>query len=134
MKITPKTCSFLVNKLIFLGNLITPHGIGPDPQKVTAMLEYSAPTDQKKLKCVLGLFQFDEKRIPQYSHMVQPLNGLLGKDIDFKWTSVHNDAFMALRMGLKNAPFMEYPNAMGKYILVCDASKTSTGYILNQRS
>jgi len=41
---------------------------------------------------------------------------------------------MALREGLKNAPFMEYPSATGKYILFCDTSKASTGYILNQQS
>jgi len=58
MKINPSKCSFLVNKLFFLGNLITPQGIGPDPDKATAMLKYPAPTDQKKLRCVLGLFQF----------------------------------------------------------------------------
>jgi len=52
MKIYPKKCSFLFNKLIFLGNLITPQGIGPNPGKITAKLEYLAPTDQKKLKCV----------------------------------------------------------------------------------
>jgi len=47
--------------------------------------------------------------------MVQTLNRLLGKDIDFKWTSVENDAFMDLREGLKNAPFIEYPTASEKY-------------------
>jgi len=113
MKINPKKCSFLVNKLIFLGNSITPQGIGPDPEKVSAMLQYPAPTDQKKLRCVLGLFQLYKKFIPRYSHMVQTLNRLLGKNIDYKWTSVENDALMTVRKGLKNAPFMEYPTAKG---------------------
>jgi len=118
MKINPSKCSFLVKKLIFLGNLITPQGIRPDPDKVSAMLQYPAPTDQKKLRCVLGLFKFHKKFIPRYSHMVQTHNRLLGKDIDFKWMSVENDAFMELREGLKNAPFMEYPTATGKYTLL----------------
>jgi len=82
MKINPSKCSFLVNKLIFLGNLITPQDIGPDPDKVTAMEKYPAPTDQKKLRCVLGQFQFYKKFIPRYSHMVQTLNRLLGKEMD----------------------------------------------------
>jgi len=49
MKINPSKCSFLVNKLIFVGNLITPEGIRPDPEKVSAMVQYPAPTDQKRL-------------------------------------------------------------------------------------
>jgi len=66
--------------------------------------------------------------------MVQTLNRLLGKDIDFKWTSVENDAFLELKEGLKNAPFMEYSTATGKYTLITDASKASPGYLLNQES
>jgi len=66
MKINPSKCSFLVNKLIFMRNLITPQGIGPDPEKVSAVLQYPAPTDQKKLRCVLGLFQFYKKFIQSY--------------------------------------------------------------------
>jgi len=134
VKINPSKCYFLVNKLIFLGNLITPQGIGPDTDKVTVMLQYPAPTDQKKLRCVLGQFQFYKKFIPRYSHMVQTLNRLLGKDVEYKWTSVENDAFMELRKRLKNAPFMDYPTANGKFTLIPDASKTSTGYLLHQES
>jgi len=66
--------------------------------------------------------------------MVPTLNKLLGNDIDFKLTSVGNDAFMQLKEGHKNTPFMEYPTATGKYILIKDASKSSTGYLLNQES
>jgi len=124
----------LVDKLIFLGNLITPEGIGPDPDKVTAMLKYPAPTDQKKIRCLLGLFQFYKKFIPGYSHMVQTLNKLLGKDVEYTWTSVEDDAFMNLRDGLKHAPFMEYPTADGKFTLITDASRVSTGYLLNQET
>jgi len=66
--------------------------------------------------------------------MVQTLNRLLEKDIEYKWTSVKNDAFMELRDGLKNAPFREYPTADGKFTLITDASKRSTGYLLNQET
>jgi len=41
---------------------------------------------------------------------------------------------MELREGLKNAPFMDYPTANGKFTLIPDASKNSTGYLLNQES
>jgi len=41
---------------------------------------------------------------------------------------------MELGEGLKNAPFMDYPTANGKFTLISDASKTSTGYIPNQES
>jgi len=39
---------------------------------------------------------------------------------------------MELEIGLKNAPFIEYPTADAKFTLITDASKSSTGYLLNQ--
>jgi len=81
MKINPSKCSFLVNKLLFLGNLITPQGIKLNPDKVSEMLKYPA-TDQKKLRKVYT---------PIYGHRVQTLNRLLGKDVEYKWTSVENE-------------------------------------------
>jgi len=66
--------------------------------------------------------------------MVQTLNRLLGEDIEFKWTSVKNDTFMALREGLKSAPFMEYPTATSKYTLITVASRATIGYLLHQES
>jgi len=66
--------------------------------------------------------------------MVQTLNRLLGKNIEYKWTSIENDAFLELREGLKNAPFMDYPTANGKFTLITDTSKSNTGYLLNQES
>jgi len=41
---------------------------------------------------------------------------------------------MELRDGLKNAPFMEYPTADGKFTLITNASKSSTRYLLNQET
>src|SRR6266496_2354478 len=53
MKLNPGKCHFLLPKLIFLGNIVSADGIGPNPEKVSAMLKYLAPTTQKKLKCLL---------------------------------------------------------------------------------
>jgi len=81
MKLNLSKCNFLLPKIIFLSNLITPSGIGPDPDKVKAMLKYPVPSNQKKLKCALGMFQFYKKFIPSYSQMVVPLNRLLNSHI-----------------------------------------------------
>ena len=96
------------------------------------MLEYPRPKNQKKLKCALGLFQFYKKFIPSYSQKVAPLNRILAKNMEFKWTEVEERAFQDLREGLKNAPFLSYPTATDPYVLTTDASKKATGYILNQ--
>jgi len=42
--------------------------------------------------------------------MVAPLNKWLASNELFRWTETESDAFHALRDGLRNAPFMRYPN------------------------
>jgi len=83
MRLNSKKCSFLLPELVFLGNLVNANGIGPDPDKVKAMLEFPVPTSQKKLKGALGMFQFYKKFIQGYSTVVAPLNRLLLKDVTF---------------------------------------------------
>ena len=64
--------------------------------------------------------------------MVSPLNKLLTKDVEYKWTDTEETAFNNLREGLKNAPFLNYPSPTDRYVLTTDASTKETGYILNQ--
>jgi len=61
MKINPSKCFFIDNKLLFLGNLITPQGIEPDPEKLSAMLQFPAPTDQKKTALRFRIIPFLQK-------------------------------------------------------------------------
>jgi len=50
MKLNPTKCNFLLPKLVFLRNLINAEGIGPDPDKVKAMLESLSLLIRKSLK------------------------------------------------------------------------------------
>jgi len=134
VKLNPSKCNFLMPKILFLGNIISAEGVGPDPDKIKTMLEYPVPTNQKKLKTALGLFQFYKKFIPSYSQMVVPLNKLMAKNDPIRWTERKSHAFHALRYGLKNAPFMRYPNDVGTFIVEPDSSKFAPGYLILQET
>jgi len=72
-------------------------GIGPDPDKVKALLKFLVPTNHKKLKGALGMFQFYMKDIPGYSTVEIPLNQFLLKNASFVWTEIEQEAFESLR-------------------------------------
>jgi len=132
MKLHPKKCVFLQPKLKFLGNIISAQGIGPDPDKVSAMLNYPRPKSQKDLKALLGMLQFYKRFTPHYSQLVAPLNRLLAHDVKFIWGPTEDKAFHALRDGLKNAPFLAYPTETDTFCLTTDASSVATGFVLTQ--
>jgi len=96
------------------------------------MSEFPVPTNQKKLKGALGMFQFYKKYIPGYSTIIIPLNRLLLKNAMFIWTAAEQEKFDTVRERLQNAPFMEYQNDTGVFTLEKDASGQSIGFLLTQ--
>jgi len=77
IKLSTIKCSFLLPEIVFLGNLVNKEGIGPDPNKVEAMLKFPVPTTQKKLRELKECFSFTKKYILGYSTIVIPLTSYL---------------------------------------------------------
>jgi len=48
MKLNAKKFSFLFPEIVFLGNIVNAKIIGPDPAKVSAIIEFFSSTCQKK--------------------------------------------------------------------------------------
>jgi hypothetical protein len=64
--------------------------------------------------------------------MAKPLTNLLKKHSLFIWTSVHEDAFIALKSALSSAPVLQLPNFSLPFELETDASASGIGVILSQ--
>jgi hypothetical protein len=51
----------------FIGHLLTPQGLIPDPSKVEAILKMPLPTDVKLLSRALGMVNYLAKFLPNLS-------------------------------------------------------------------
>lgn len=68
----------------YMGHLITPEGIMPDPEKVkAAIMEMQTPNDITSLKRFLGMVNYLSKFMPSLSDMIEPLRRLEDKDAQF---------------------------------------------------
>jgi hypothetical protein len=65
--------------------------------------------------------------------MAKPLTNLLKKNALFIWTSVHEDAFTALKSALSSAPVLQLPNFSLPFELETDASAGGIGAVLSQQ-
>ena len=54
VKLNPKKCSFIKQRLEYLGHVVTPEGISPNPDKVRVIQEFSTPKKLKELRSFLG--------------------------------------------------------------------------------
>src|SRR5258706_10057838 len=75
--IKPEKCEFNVEKITFLGFVISPDGIEMDPVKISAIVDWQSPTSIKDVQCFLGFANFYQRFIYKYSNLCQPMFNLL---------------------------------------------------------
>ena len=67
LKLHPRKCSFAVKRVTFLGHVLTPEGIHPNPDKLEAIISYPVPTKLKQVRGFLGLVGFYRKYIMDFA-------------------------------------------------------------------
>ena len=83
--IKPKKCTFCTTEVDFLGMIVGKDGIKMDQEKVKAVLDWPAPSSVKGVRSFLGLANFYQRFIQDYTQVARPLNDLLKKDVIFEW-------------------------------------------------
>ena len=78
--VKPEKCEFETTKTTFLGFVISPDGISMDPEKVSAVKDWEAPTCIRDVQCFLGFTNFYRTFIEGFSRTCTPLYNLLKKD------------------------------------------------------
>ena len=72
-------CRFAVQKVRYLGLIITTDGIEMDPAKVKAIEDWQLPTNLRELQAFLGFTNFYRRFILGYSDLTRPLTDLTRK-------------------------------------------------------
>ena len=104
VKLNPKKCSFLKQRVEYLGYVVTPEGIGPNPDKVRVVQEFSTPKNFKELRRFLGLANYYRHFVRGFSNIANPLNALTKKNVPFVWSVACAEAFDKLKCALVSAP------------------------------
>lgn len=68
----------------FLGHIISSKGLSPNPEKVSTIQAAKIPENVGELKAYLGLLNYYNKFLPNLSMILQPLYGLLKKNVHYQ--------------------------------------------------
>ncbi|KAH7624639.1 putative Transposon Tf2-6 polyprotein [Nannochloris sp. 'desiccata'] len=116
----------------FLGHLVSANGIRPDPKKVAAIAEWTAPTNVSELKSFTGAVNFHRRHIEHCASIMAPLNKLTKKETPYIWGTEQQAAFDDLKQALISAPVLRPPKFGGMFHLYTDASGVGMGGALYQ--
>ena len=136
LKLKPKKCHLLKQRIEFLGHEVSADGISPMPSKVKAIKDFPRPTSVKTLQSFLGLANYYRKFYKQnFAILAKPLYQLTEKPKrkDFTWRAEHETAFQALKNAIIEDITLAYPDFSKPFVVQTDAAQFGIGACLMQR-
>ena len=133
LRLNPDKFRYKVAELKWMGHILSSGGLKPDPAKVSAIREYTQPSDVPSLKRFLGIVSFLARYVPNLSQIVAPLRQLTQADIDWYWSPQCEAAFKSVQQLLTTAPVLKFYDPRDEATVQCDASSHGLGAVLMQR-
>jgi hypothetical protein len=90
-------CEFWLNKVGFLGHIVSVEGVTVDPSKVASVTEWESPKNVGDIQSFLGLAGYYQRFIEYFSKIAKPMTELLNKDKKFEWTDSCEASFQELK-------------------------------------
>lgn len=125
-------CQFAHDRVNYLGHVISPNGVEPDPDKIAAVRNTPAPKNVAEVRSFLGLANYYKRFVRGFSEIAQPITRLTHKDVSFLWTHECEHAFNRLKTALTSAPILAFPHFGLPFELHTDASDIGIGAVLVQ--
>lgn len=133
LKIQLDKSEFLKKEVSYLGHIVTPEGVKPNPIKIKAIQAYPIPKTTKEIKAFLGLLGYYRKFIKDFAKITKPLTKCLKKNAKI---NIHDEeyieCFEKCKTLLSNEPILQYPDFTKQFILTTDASNVALGAVLSQ--
>ena len=125
-------CQFWLDRVAFLGHVVSAEGISVDPQKIEAIVDWKPPTNITEVRSFLGLAGYYRKFVEGFSKIATPLTKLTRKEEKFIWSEAYQNSFDELKQRLTTAPVLTLPSGSEGFTVYCDASKQGLGCVLMQ--
>ena len=100
LKVNREKCEFCCSSVRYLGFLLDQDGLCPDPNRVTALLNYPMPTNIRQLRGFLGIVNWYERIMKHCAELKVPLLKLLRKKQRWLWGNEQQGAFEELESAL----------------------------------
>ena len=123
---------FWLDRVAFLGHVISVVWVSVDPQKIEAVVNWKSPKCVSEARSFISLAGYYRKFVEGFSKIAAPLTKLTRKDVKYDWVDACQQSFEELKSRLTSAPVLALPNERDGFVVYSDASRRGLGYVLMQ--
>jgi len=124
-------CAFLKKQISYCGHIIGKDGIRKEQKKMEAVEKLPRPKDVSEVRAFIGLINYYGRFIKNLSCILKPLNDLLKKNSQFRWTSACERAFNNAKQAFASDEILVSFNPNLPVVLATDASPYGVGAVLS---
>ena len=123
--------SFRVKSVTYLGHEISVSGVRPLRDKVVHIRDCKYPENRDELISFLGLINYYSRYLPNLSTILEPLNRLRVKSVEWRFGEAEKAAMDTVKQRLIERPLLSLYDQKCDVILDCDASSYAVGAVLS---
>ena len=127
-----KKCEFWLEKVAFLGHIVSKNGVEVDPAKIEVVKDWPKSKSATEVRSFMGLAGSYRGFVEGFSKIATPLTNLTRKQQKFEWMEKCEESFQTLKDKLITTPVLCVPNDKGKFVVYCDTSTQGLGCVLMQ--
>jgi hypothetical protein len=133
LKLNINKCTFLQNKITYLGHEISPDGIQPGEVKLNAVSQFPVPNNVHEIRQFIGLCSYFRKYINNFAIIARPLTNLTKKNTVWVWQDEQSRSFECLKQILCSKPVLALYDSELQTEIHTDACKLGIAGILLQQ-
>ena len=125
-------CQFWLDRVAFLGHVISVEGVCVDPQNIEAVVNWKPPRNVLEVRSFLGLAGYYMKFVEGFSRIAAPLTKLTRKNVKYDWVDACQQSFEELKGRLTSAPVLALSNGRDGFVVYSDDFRQGLDCVLMQ--
>jgi hypothetical protein len=124
-------CVFGMRELLYLGHIISEHGVQVHQEMIRAILDWPTPKKFTELKGFFGLCSYYRQFVRGFSQLGAPFADLTKKGA-FQWTDESQQTFEKMKEVMSTCLVLALPDFSRLFVLKCDTSGVGIGAFFMQ--